>query len=104
MTFYEAALRVLEAEGRPLHFSEITEARLNNGAAKVSASALAVHLGQVSGSEFGEQHRKLIPPFLGPMGAAPGLSRMVCAAWARLMGTSAMMSRPSRRKKRSGWT
>ena len=25
MTFYEAALRVLEAEGRPLHFSEITE-------------------------------------------------------------------------------
>src|SRR5687767_8749215 len=25
MTFYEAALRVLEAEGRPLHFLEITE-------------------------------------------------------------------------------
>jgi hypothetical protein len=53
------------------------EARLNNGAAKVSASALAVHLGQVSGSEFGEQHHTLIPPFLGPMGAAPGLSRIL---------------------------
>src|SRR3954464_8210923 len=25
MTFYEAALRVLEAEGHPLHFSQITE-------------------------------------------------------------------------------
>src|SRR3954470_18606420 len=25
MTFYEAALRILESEGRPLHFSEITE-------------------------------------------------------------------------------
>ena len=25
MTFYEAALRVLESEGRPLHFLEITE-------------------------------------------------------------------------------
>ena len=25
MTFYEAALRVLESEGRPLHFLEITQ-------------------------------------------------------------------------------
>src|SRR5215217_2675923 len=25
MTFYEAALRILESEGRPLHFLEITE-------------------------------------------------------------------------------
>jgi hypothetical protein len=53
------------------------EARLNDGAAKVSTYALAVHLGQVSGSEFGEQHHTLIPPFLGPMGAAPGLSRIL---------------------------
>jgi hypothetical protein len=53
------------------------EARLNDGAAKVSTDALAVHLGQVSGSEFGKQHHTLIPPFLGPMGAAPGLSRIL---------------------------
>ena len=53
------------------------EARLNDGAAKVSTYALAVQVGQVSGSEFGEQRHALIPPFLGPMGAALGLSRIL---------------------------
>lgn len=53
------------------------EARLLEDAAHVSTHALAVDLGQVSGSEFGEQRHTLIPPFLGPMGAAPGLSRIL---------------------------
>ncbi len=33
--------------------------------------------GQPSGSEFGERHHDLIPPLLGPMGAAPGLNRVL---------------------------
>ena len=53
------------------------EARLNKDAAHVPTHALAVDLGQVSGSEFGEQRHTLIPPFLGPMGAASGLSRIL---------------------------
>ena len=38
MTFYEAALRVLESEGRPLHFVEITE--------KSIAQNLLSHIGK----------------------------------------------------------
>src|SRR3954470_10931077 len=38
MTFYEAALRILESEGRPLHFSEITE--------KSIAQNLLSHIGK----------------------------------------------------------
>ena len=38
MTFYEAALRVLEGAGRPLHFQEITE--------KSIAQNLLSHLGK----------------------------------------------------------
>src|SRR5512140_1639752 len=38
MTFYEAALRVLEGEGHPLHFQEITE--------KSIAQNLLSHIGQ----------------------------------------------------------
>ena len=39
MTFYEAALRVLESEGRPLHFLEITE--------KSIAQNLLSHVGKM---------------------------------------------------------
>src|SRR5262249_13384161 len=39
MTFYEAALRVLESEGRPLHFVEITE--------KSIAQNLLSHVGKM---------------------------------------------------------
>lgn len=52
------------------------EARLNDGAGHVPSHALAIDLGH-SGSEFGEQHHPLIPPFLGPMGAASGLQRIL---------------------------
>ena len=38
MTFYEAALRILESEGRPLHFLEITE--------KSIAQNLLSHIGK----------------------------------------------------------
>src|SRR5678815_5907127 len=38
MTFYEAALRILESEGRPLHFLEITE--------KSIAQSLLSHVGK----------------------------------------------------------
>src|SRR5687767_5907600 len=38
MTFYEAALRVLEGEGRPLHFAEITERSI--------AQSLLSHVGK----------------------------------------------------------
>jgi hypothetical protein len=38
---------------------------------------LAADLGSVQGSEFGDRQHALIPPFLGPMGAAPGLSRIL---------------------------
>lgn len=55
------------------------EARLSSEAAHVPTLALAVDLGQVDGSEFGERHHPLIPPFLGPMGAAPGLRRILDA-------------------------
>jgi hypothetical protein len=37
-------------------------------------------LGHLGGSEFGEQHHPLIPPFLGPMDAAPGLQRVLDSA------------------------
>jgi hypothetical protein len=53
------------------------EARLENEAAHVPTEGLAVQLGDVVGSEFGDQRHALIPPFLGPMGAAPGLSRIL---------------------------
>jgi hypothetical protein len=53
------------------------EARLTRDAAHVSTHALAVDVGQIPGSEFGQQRHTLIPPFLGPMGAAPGLARIL---------------------------
>jgi hypothetical protein len=56
------------------------EARLNEVAAQVPTHALALDLGHAPGSEFGEQHHPLIPPFLGPMGAAPGLQRLLDVA------------------------
>lgn len=56
------------------------EVHLNTKAAHVPTHALAVSLGQVPGSKFGEQQHTLIPPFLGPMGAAPGLSRILESA------------------------
>lgn len=56
------------------------EARLADEAAHISTHALAIDLGHLDGSEFGEQHHPLIPPFLGPMGAAPGLQRVLDSA------------------------
>ncbi|WP_162599927.1 hypothetical protein [Nocardioides solisilvae] len=56
------------------------EARLTEKAGHVPAHALALDLGQAPGSEFGEQHHPLIPPFLGPMGAAPRLQRILDTA------------------------
>lgn len=53
------------------------EARLNDEAAHVPTHALAADLGHTPGSEFGERYHALIPPFLGPVGAAPGLSRIL---------------------------
>jgi len=53
------------------------EARIRDGAAHVSTSALAFDLNQLSGSKFGEQHHSLIPPFLGPMDAVSGLARVL---------------------------
>lgn len=53
------------------------EARLNDETAHVPTHALALDLGHTPGSEFGDQHHALIPPFLGPMGAASGLSRIL---------------------------
>lgn len=53
------------------------EARLTEETAHIPTHALAIKLTQVSGSEFGEQRHALIPPFLGPMGSAPGLSRIL---------------------------
>ena len=45
--------------------------------AHVPTHALAHELGQASGSEFGERHHPLIPPYLGPLGAEPGLARIL---------------------------
>lgn len=53
------------------------EAHLNNEATHLPTQTLATELDQISGSEFGEQHHALIPPFLGPMGTAPGLARIL---------------------------
>lgn len=53
------------------------EARLNDEASHISTHALAADLGQTPGSDFGDQHHGLIPPFLGPMGAASGLNRII---------------------------
>lgn len=53
------------------------EARLTEDLAHVPTHALAVELGQASGSEFGKRHHPLIPPFLGPLGAEPGLARIL---------------------------
>lgn len=53
------------------------ESRLSKEAAHVPAQTLAVQLGHVSGSELGDRQHALIPPFLGPMGAAKGLSRLL---------------------------
>lgn len=56
------------------------EQRLREEASHVPTEALAIDLGRTPGSEFGERHHGLIPPFLGPMGAAPGLSRILSVA------------------------
>jgi hypothetical protein len=56
------------------------EERLHEEAAHVPTEALAVDLGHTPGSEFGERHHSLIPPFLSPMGAARGLSRILSDA------------------------
>jgi hypothetical protein len=56
------------------------EARLETAAAGVSAQLLASDLGQDPGSDFGERHHTLIPPFLAPTGSAAGLSRILAVA------------------------
>ncbi len=56
------------------------EQRLREEASHVPTEALVIDLGHTPGSEFGERHHSLIPPFLGPMGAAPGLSRILSDA------------------------
>ena len=53
------------------------EHELETNVAHVPIHALAADLGRIPGSEFGEQQHTLIPAFLGPMGAAPGLSRIL---------------------------
>jgi hypothetical protein len=73
--------KLLMRPGKDLwSLTPLGEARLSNEAAHVPPHALAVDLDQVDGSEFGEQHHPLIPPFLGPMGAAPGLRRILNTA------------------------
>jgi hypothetical protein len=52
-------------------------AHLEAGVSHVPVHALASDLGRVSGSEFGERQHTLIPPFLGPMSTAPGLTRIL---------------------------
>lgn len=51
------------------------EARLMEEAAHVLEGVTGGAISE--GSEFGDQHHALIPPFLGPMGAAPGLTRVL---------------------------
>jgi hypothetical protein len=51
--------------------------RLDELTPQVPALALASALEDLPGSEFGERHHSLIPPFLGPTGSAPGLSRLL---------------------------
>lgn len=53
------------------------EAKLHHDAAHVPTNTLAVQLGDAPGSELGEREHTLIPPFLGPKGAAKGLSRLL---------------------------
>lgn len=53
------------------------EKRLATSGSQVAPQSLAVAVNGSSGSEFGERHHTLIPPFLGPMGAAPGLASVL---------------------------
>lgn len=53
------------------------EAHLQEAASTVSTAALAVAAGHVPTSELAEREHTLIPPFLGPMGSAPGLGRLL---------------------------
>jgi hypothetical protein len=52
-------------------------AHLDVSVSHVPVQALASDLGRATGSEFGDRHHALIPPFIGPMGAAPGLTRIL---------------------------
>ncbi|MEU0499120.1 hypothetical protein [Mycobacterium sp. NPDC006124] len=52
-------------------------AYLDVSASNVPVQALASDLGRAPGSDFGDRQHTLIPPFLGPMGAAPGLTRIL---------------------------
>jgi hypothetical protein len=74
-------LRTQKALMRPENdqwaLTPLGERRLADDAAHVSTHALALDLGQVAGSEFGNKHHALIPPFLSPIAAAPGLSRIL---------------------------
>lgn len=53
------------------------EAHLLDAASTVSPHSLAIAAGHVPGSELAEREHTLIPPFLGPMGSAPGLGRLL---------------------------
>ena len=53
------------------------EQELQTSASHVPVDTLAADLGRVQGALFGEQQIHLIPPFLSPLGAAPGLGRIL---------------------------
>lgn len=53
------------------------EDRLNDEAVNVRTGEFAIALERTSGSEFGQKKHNVIPPFLGPIGAADGVAKIL---------------------------